>query len=153
MNYLPDAVHHGAEIFTSVGVRRVVKDNGRWVVHFQQLEAGREVFNAPTQFVTADHVILGAGSLGSTEILLRSQQGLPIMRCQLGRHFTGNGDVLGFAYNCDDPINGIGWGDREDRPDEPVGPTITGIIDCRDHDVLNDGWIIEEGALPGPWPN
>lgn len=149
MNYLPDAVHHGAEIFTSVSVRRIVKDNGRWVVYFQHLEAGREAFDAPTQFVTADHVILGAGSLGSTEILLRSQQAGLSLSDQLGRHFTGNGDVLGFAYNCDEPINGIGWGNRGNRDNDPVGPTITGIIDCRDRNVLNDGWVIEEGSLPG----
>ncbi len=149
MNYLPDAVRHGADIFTSVGVWRVLKDNGRWVVHFKHLEAGRETFDAPTQFVTADHVILGAGSLGSTEILLRSKQAGLTLSDQLGYHFTGNGDVLGFAYNCDEPINGIGWGDRTDRDDDPVGPTITGIIDCRNRDTLNDGWVIEEGSLPG----
>lgn len=149
MNYLPDAVRHGAEIYTHVGVRRVAKDSGRWVVYFEHLEAGREVFNAPTQFVTADHLFLSAGSLGSTEILLRSkQEGLSLSN-QLGRHFTGNGDVLGFAYNCDIPISGIGRGDRSDLEDVPVGPSITGIIDCREREFLDNGWILEEGALPG----
>lgn len=35
-------------------------------------------------------------------------------------------------------------------PDEPVGPTITSIIDCRDQPNPLDGFVIEEGAVPGP---
>lgn len=149
MNYLPDAVHHGAKIFTCVDVRRIEKNNGRWVVHFQHLKTGREIFDAPTSFVTADHVVLGAGCLGSTEILLRSSKAGLSMSDKLGHHFTGNGDVLGFAYNCDENINGIGWGNRQNLTDDPVGPTISGIIDCRNKDSLADGWVIEEGAVPG----
>lgn len=153
MNYLPDAVHHGAEIYTCVAVRRVENNNGRWVVHFQHLETGSEVFDGPTSFVTADHVILGAGSLGSTEILLRSQRAGLSLSDQVGHHFTGNGDVLGFAYNCDENINGIGWGHRKNLAENPVGPTISGIIDGRNRDPLGDGWVIEEGALPGALAN
>ena len=153
MNYLPDAVHHGAEIFTCAEVRRLEKNNGRWVVYFQHLETAGEVFDAPTRFVTADHVILGAGSLGSTEILLRSRKAGLSLSDQVGHHFTGNGDVLGFAYNCDENVNGIGWGHRKNMVDDPVGPTISGIIDCRERDPLNEGWVIEEGALPGALAN
>ena len=153
MNYLPDAVHHGAEIFTCIGVRQVEKNNGRWVVYYQYLESGDEKFDAPTRFVTADHVILSAGSLGSTEILLRSRErGLSVSN-QVGHHFTGNGDVLGFAYNCDEKINGIGWGNRGIMPDSHVGPTISGIIDCRNKQQLEEGYVIEEGALPGALAN
>ena len=153
MNYLPDAVHHGAEIYTCVAVVRLEKKNDRWVIHFQQLETGSEVFDSPTSFVTADHVVVAAGSLGSTEILLRSQQnGLSLSR-QVGHHFTGNGDVLGFAYNCDENINGIGWGHRKNLAENPVGPTISGIIDGRKKEPLDAGWVIEEGALPGALAN
>jgi len=153
MNYLPDAVHHGAEIFTCIGVRQVEKNNGRWVVYYQYLESGDELFDAPTRFVTADHVILSAGSLGSTEILLRSREAGLSLSDQVGLHFTGNGDVLGFAYNCDEKINGIGWGHGDNALGDPVGPTISGIIDCRNKQQLEDGWVIEEGALPGALAN
>jgi cholesterol oxidase len=149
MNYLPDAKAFGAEIFTCVAVRRLARAADGWQVFFRLLEAGREVFDAPEQFITADHVILAAGSLGSTEILLRSRQsGLPLSG-ELGRHFTGNGDVLGFAYNCDRPIHGIGRGRLPVEQDTPVGPTITGIIDLRRQPELETGLVIEEGALPG----
>ena len=60
---------------------------------------GREKFKAPLIAITADVVVLGAGTLGSTEILLRSaQHGLAVSN-QLGQRFTGNGDVLAFGYN------------------------------------------------------
>lgn len=149
MNYLPDARNHGAEIFTQVAVRSVERRAGRWLVHYRTIESGREAFDAPDLFVTADVVVLAAGSLGSTEILLRSRAaGLP-MSPRVGEHFTSNGDVLGFGYNNDWPMNGIGFGDRPAEGREPVGPCITGLIDLRDTPRLQDGMVIEEGALPG----
>ena len=74
MNYLPDAVNHGAEIFTEVSVRWIERKDNQWVVQCEVLGVGREKFKAPTVAVTADMVVLGAGTLGSTEILLRSAQ-------------------------------------------------------------------------------
>jgi len=148
MNYLPDARNNGAEIFTRVAVQSVERDNGRWLVHYQELESGREAFDAPLSTVTADVVMLAAGALGSTEILLRSKErGLPVSDL-VGTGFSGNGDVLGFAYNADEEIDGVGFGSRtEDR--DPVGPCITGIIDLRERPTLDDGMVIEDGAVPG----
>jgi cholesterol oxidase len=149
MNYLPDAKNHGAEIYTQVSVRRLERQDGRWVVHYQLVDAGREKFNAPEMFVTADIVVLAAGTLGSTEILLRSKaSGLPLSD-KLGHGFTGNGDVLAFGYNNDQEINGVGFGQQSPQGREPVGPTITGIIDAREKTDLDSGMVIEEGAVPG----
>jgi len=150
MNYLPDARNFGAEIFTQVSVRRLERAGDRWLVHYQVLDSGQEKFNAPTQFVSADLVVLAAGTLGSTEILLRSKaSGVPLSD-KLGHGFTGNGDVLAFGYNCDVEIRGVGHGHMSPQGRKPVGPTITSIIDLRGQPVLDDGMVIEEGALPGP---
>lgn len=149
MTYLPDARNFGAEIFTEVPVSHVERSGDGWVVYFQWIGAGRETFGAPELFVHADLVVLGAGSLGSTEILLRSREkGLKVSG-RLGHGFSGNGDVLGFAYNCDTQINGIGWGRRLFKGREPVGPCITGIVDLREKKELGDGCVIEEGSIPG----
>ncbi|MCH8988059.1 MAG: GMC family oxidoreductase [Chloroflexi bacterium] len=149
MNYLPDAKNHGAEIFTKVSVRRLERSGDRWVVHYQLMECGREVFDAPTLFVTADLVILAAGTLGSTEILLRSQEaGLPLSG-ELGNRFSGNGDVLGFGYNNDRHIDPVGFGHRKPGKRTPVGPCITSVIDLRERPELDDGMIIEEGSVTG----
>jgi cholesterol oxidase len=150
MNYLPDARNHGAELYTRTWVQRLERrDDGRWVVHFQLRDAGRETFDAPTLFVIADIVVLGAGALGSTEILLRSRDGGLAVSDELGARFTGNGDVLAIGYNNDREIEGIGYGARSVDPKEPVGPCITGIIDLRGTPQLEDGFVIEEGVIPG----
>lgn len=157
MNYLPDAVNHGAEIYTEVEVRRVSRElDGTYAVHYRILDAGCESFDAAEASITADVVILAAGTLGSTEILLRSKAaGLPASD-RVGDRFTGNGDALGFGYNCDERINGIGWGHRaaahmkHGAPDDGVGPCITSCIDLRGTADPDQGILIEEGALPGP---
>lgn len=147
MNYLPDAVNHGAEIFTEVPVRWLERRDGRWLVHYQALAGERQAFDAPDLVVSADVLVLAAGTFGSTGILLRSKaRGLPLSD-RLGHHFSANGDVLGFGYNGDHAINGIGFGDL--RKAEPVGPCISGIIDIREQPKLEDGLVIEEGGIPG----
>ena len=79
-------------------------------------------------------IVLGAGALGSTEILLRSREKGLALSPQLGHSFTGNGDVLAFSYNNDRPVNGIGTGHPARVDVSPPGPCITGAIDlakCR----------------------
>jgi len=130
-------------------VRYVERRGGKWFVHYQALDEGREDFNASDMFVTADIVMLGAGTLGSTEILLRSKAlGLPLSDC-LGERFSGNGDVLGFSYNGSQEVNGIGFGHRKPGEIPPVGPCITGVIDIRNQPTLEDGMVVEEGSIPG----
>ncbi|MGH3564579.1 MAG: GMC family oxidoreductase N-terminal domain-containing protein [Pseudonocardia sp.] len=149
LTYLPDARNHGAEIFTRVRVRRVERSGDGWLVHYRPVGYGRGAFDAPEMFVRAEVVVLAAGALGSPEILLRSAaHGLPVSR-KLGQGFTSNGDVLAFAYNCDVPIHGIGFGAAETDPGTPVGPCIAGLIDLREQADLEDGMVIEEGAIPG----
>ncbi|XXF75444.1 GMC family oxidoreductase [Myxococcaceae bacterium GXIMD 01537] len=148
MNYLPDAQRHGAELFTHVAVHHVERGPGHWRVYYHLMNVGREVFKSPLQFLTADHVILAAGTLGSTEILLRSRAAGLSTSERLGQRFSANGDVMAFGYNLDVPVNAVGHGDDEDA--EPVGPCITGIIDLRQDGPAEEGMVIEEGVIPGP---
>lgn len=160
MNYLPDAVAHGAHVFTQCRVSHLERDGERWRVHFMGT-AGEGA--APQALsVTADIVMLGAGSLGSTEILLRSRdKGLPLSG-RLGEHFSGNGDVLAFGYDNywrnDAPagqppawanINGVGAGANTLAAADLPGPCITGLIDLRGHPDPAQGLVIEEGVIPG----
>ncbi|WCM22338.1 alpha/beta fold hydrolase [Paraburkholderia bryophila] len=152
MNYLPDAVAHGAQIFTGAAVHSVLRDAAtrQWTVRYQLVSLGRESYGAPDLFVSADLVIVSAGTIGSTALLLRSREAGLSVSTMLGEHFTGNGDVLSFAYNTDDTINGVGWGTHTPGQIPPVGPTITGLIDHRDTANVKDGFVIEEGSLAGP---
>jgi cholesterol oxidase len=163
MNYLPDAHAHGAHIFTEVAVQSVERCHGTWRVFYEA--AGEEHDRADAPFVTADVVVLAAGTLGSTQILLRSRdQGLPLSD-RLGHGFSGNGDVLAFAYDTDASVRGVGLGARVPGQEDAVGPAITGLIDLRDSGPggtaagphvadmkaadMKDALIIEDGAIPG----
>ncbi|MGH3279394.1 MAG: GMC oxidoreductase, partial [Trebonia sp.] len=150
MNYLPDANWHGAHVFTEVAVRSVRRSEDGWRVDYDVLGEGRAGDHAVPRFVLADVVVLAAGTLGSTEILLRSRDlGLPVSN-RLGQGFSGNGDVLAFAYDTDAPVHGVGLGGRIPREDTLVGPAIAGMIDLRGPDADKAGpLIIEEGAIPG----
>ncbi|MGH0256294.1 alpha/beta fold hydrolase [Sinorhizobium meliloti] len=151
MTYIPDAVNHGAEVFTEAEVRFLQREGGKWRVFYEPAGDGDDAHHAPEQSVTADIVVLAAGTLGSTEILLRSREhGLSVSQ-RLGESFTGNGDVLAFAYNNDRVINGIGVGvppKAEAHPPE-IGPCIGGIIDLRKGENLSKDMVIEDGSIPG----
>jgi len=151
MNYLPDAVNNGAEIFCNINVDHVDQSDDKWITYFDVFGNDRDKFKAPLMFVRSANVIIAGGALGSTEILLRSRQNGLSVSSKLGDHFTGNGDVLGFAYNCKEPINGMGLGTLwNDDKYEPVGPCITSVIDMRNQPVLDDGFTFEEGSVPAP---
>lgn len=156
MNYLPDAVRHGAQIFTSRSVLTVLPNAGRdsagWDVTFEVVDSGRRKFGAGSESVRAQLVVLAAGTLGSTEILLRSTAaGLPTSEA-LGERFTGNGDVLGFGYGADHNVRGLGWTKKQIKNGsaDPVGPTITGVVPLDSPDgTSGSSLVVEEGAIPG----
>jgi cholesterol oxidase len=138
MNYLPDAKRHGSEIFTGMQVRSVARTGRGWNLLFDG-----------SRSVTADLVILAAGTLGSTEVLLRSAaRGLPLSNA-LGNRFSGNGDMIAVTYNAEAPINSIGFGAQSVEGREPVGPCSTVLIDGRSQPSLAEGRILVDSAIPG----
>ena len=154
MNYLPDAVAHGARIFTEVDVRWVergsVSTGSRpWVVRAQPLGLERDQFHAPPLAVTADLVVVAGGTLGSVWVLLQSAEHGLGLSGQVGRHFSGNGDVLAFSYRSNETVRGIGAGPARPDSDRPAGPCITAVIDRRAGRPLAEGTIIEDAVVPG----
>jgi cholesterol oxidase len=148
MNYIPDAKAHGAEIFTGIEVRWLSRRGARWLVHYQVLDAGLVTLRSPEMVLEADIVVLSAGVLGTTEILLRSKaKGLRVSD-MVGQRFSGNGNTLGYAYDADQDINFLGSGRRAAGPLGPVGPTITGMLDLRDGLPLDEGIVIEDSSCP-----
>jgi cholesterol oxidase len=149
MNYLPDAEAHGARIFTEIDVRWVERDGPRWVVRAQPLGTGRDRFDAPPMAISAELVVLAAGTLGSSRILFRSRAHGLAVSDQLGQRFSGNGDVLGFAYHRTRTINAVGAGATAPDPQRPPGPCIAAVIDQRPGRPLDDGIIVEDAVVPG----
>ena len=152
VTYLADAWHHGAEIFCGLMVDHVRRDRAGWRVMLEAVSHERDKLGAGLQSISAGIVVLAAGTLGSTEILLRSREHGLAVSDRLGERFTGNGDVLAFAYNNDVPVNGIGFGHPPQADPGPVGPCITGIIDMRSTgealENVERGMVIEEGSIP-----
>lgn len=147
MTYLPDAVRHGAHVFTEIDVRYIAKQiDGTWFIHISAIDP--ETGQIGKFQLHADIVVLAAGTLGSTEILLRSKsKGL---RCsdKLGQRFSANGDVIAFGYGATEPINCIGVGHPPRVEDIEVGAVVSGHIEITDADTLSNELCIEEGALP-----
>jgi cholesterol oxidase len=144
LTYLPDAVRHGAEIFTHAKVRSIGKRcEGGWRVSLEPQDAER---TAPR--LTADMVVLAAGTLGSTEILLRSrEQGLQVSD-RLGEGFSANGDIIAFGYGAKVPVNAIGVGYPEKVAGLDVGACVSGQIEIVDEENLANSLTIQEGVLP-----
>ena len=142
--YLADACSFGAEVFTRLRVRSVAKQpGGTWRVNARVSGTKDEEIS-----VTAGIVVLAAGTLGSTEILLRSQaEGLATSHW-LGSRFTSNGDAIAIAYNNDVPVNGVGVGNPPKADVPPVGQAVNGLIDLRGTPDVRDGLALVDCALP-----
>lgn len=146
LTYLPDAVQHGAQVFTHAQVRHVAQEsNGRWRVHLQRLDGS----TGPASLsVRADVVVLAAGTLGSTEILLRSRERGLAVSDQIGRRFSANGDIIAFGYGANLPVNAIGVGHPAKVEGLHVGAAVSGQIEITDEDDLARSLTIQEGVLP-----
>jgi cholesterol oxidase len=106
-------------------------------VYFRDLGAG----GTAALSVLSKRVIVSAGSLGSTEILLRCKERfatLPRLSDRLGQQFSPNGDFLGFVLG----------GEKESIPN--YGPVITQRTDFnllesfeREH-----AFVLEDAAYP-----
>ncbi|RKQ91544.1 cholesterol oxidase [Solirubrobacter pauli] len=121
-NYLTHAQHQGAEIRTLADVRRFEpRAGGGYTVHYADLDAGAPEA-PPTVTLTCDHLILSAGTLGTTNLLLRNRSALPGLSKKIGTRFCGNGDLLTLILNTSKVTDGK----REPRIVDPgYGPVIT----------------------------
>ena len=103
------------------------------------------------QTVRATYVILGAGAIGSTKLLLRSKErGLDVSD-QVGHRFSTNGDVFGISYNGDNISNSVGVETKDMASAQPPpGPCITSIADFRKviGGSYENHFVIEDGTPP-----
>ena len=118
--------------------------------------AALPIGDPPTYTLSAPIVVLAAGSLGSTEILLHGQQaaqqdGQPLPFAEkLGERFSGNGDQLSYGLWQDAPVNAMGWSTKEeaDACKPVVGPTITRIAEIKGESP-RQSFLVQDGAFPG----
>jgi cholesterol oxidase len=147
LTYLPDAVRHGAEVYTQIKARFLTKaPDGTWRVHARRVPRTRS--GEDEVVLAAPIVILAAGTLGSTEILLRSrEQGLKLSD-RVGEHFSANGDIIAFGYGARTIVNGVGVGFPSKVPGLEIGAAVSGQLEFRDEQDLAQEVCVQEGVLP-----
>ncbi|SDJ06172.1 Choline dehydrogenase [Bradyrhizobium sp. Rc2d] len=158
LNLLVLAKRRGADVVTGATVLRVgpyAAGAPGWIVYVNHTEAHLRDRQPAAFEIRAKRVILAAGTLGSTEILLRSRAALPLSG-QLGHKFSANGDMLVTAYDLSRPVNAVA--DESSPPDgagastlqggRAIGPTITSMVDLRRGNPECD-LVIQDLAVPG----
>ncbi|WP_371811959.1 alkaline phosphatase D family protein [Ruegeria sp. R13_0] len=150
VNLLVQAQQNGADIFSGATVLHIEKDGDNWVVNTVYTNAALRERHSDANGdpevvrVRARKVIVAAGTLGSTEILLRSKsEGLVVSDAMIGKRCSTNGDMLVADYNTSARVNNVA-SEQVQPSQRQIGPTITGIIDLRD----TAGVLIEEISVP-----
>ena len=134
-NYIPWAEKHGAEVRPLHLVSDVAPIEGGYRVSYDELRDGARIPGSETARI----VIVAAGSLGSTELLLRCRDingSLPNISSFLGCNWSSNGDFLTPAF----------YAARSISPTR--GPTIGAAIDFLDGSEGGQRFWIEDGGVP-----
>lgn len=145
MNYLPMAKRFGAEFFTRTEVQRVLPEQHGYRVQFKHYAPCADENRAFSGSVRARIVILSAGTLGSTGILLRSRECGLAVSDRVGCGFSGNGDTVGVITKSICPTNAAGYG-AYSTEQAPVGITQQRNLFTDRNAELKYRMLIQEGA-------
>lgn len=145
-NILYKAWSHGVEVFTGGSVLTIEKDGDGWIVNVVYTHEDLRKQNPKSVPVRCKNVILSAGSLGTTEILLRSENDELRFSNLLGSQFSTNGDMIITAYNQEERSNSVA-DEKVRHSKRHIGPTITAMIDKRvPHSTK--GFVVQDMAIP-----
>jgi cholesterol oxidase len=132
ITYVARAETYGAEVrplHLATMIEPPRRAGADWTVGYKNLGEGDDgSIQAPT-------VVLAAGTLGSSRLLLSNRRRLSDLSPALGSRFSGNGDALGIAFDPDDP------GVRNARND--YGPVMTSRIMYPERRLM-----VADGGLP-----
>jgi cholesterol oxidase len=153
ITYIADAVDHGAAVLCESRAQSISKTESGWEIVVQDLSK-----SSASRRIEAPIVVLAAGTLGTTELLLRAQQHGLQLSAKLGEKFSANGDDLVFADKLDEPVNAIatGFPPQAPRGTPPVGPHSMAMIDLGDEHGpvwVHDGTMMALMAALAPLEN
>lgn len=136
LNYLANAEQQGTEI-RPLHVVRCIEPNGTgYRVRYDRVSRGCLI----AESVTAERVVLAAGSLGSTEMLLRCRdeyRTLPNISSALGKFWSANANVMTSAsYPKNIEVH------------QGIGPMISTSLNFMDGKVSPHRFVIEDDGLP-----
>jgi cholesterol oxidase len=157
-NYLSQAkVRYGADIRSLCEVRAFEprKEGRGYTIYYVKHDLEREgkPINThdpsvlPLCTVTADRLILSAGTLNTTYLLLKNRGAFPHLSKLLGTRFCGNGDLLTFAVKSSDTRDGR----RVPRViDGSRGTVITSTVRVADREDGGEGrgFYLQDAGYP-----
>jgi cholesterol oxidase len=137
VNYIPRAEQMGADVRPLHVVRYIEPIDGKYRVVFDRIEDGRLIRGEET----AARVIVAAGSLGTTELLLRCRdeyRTLPGLSPLLGRHWSPNANFLSLgSYRAD-----------SGRVKQSTGVAISSVLDFTDGSFRQQRFAVEDDGFP-----
>lgn len=154
VNLLARAAAGGVRIVCGATVLRLRRDRPgadgppMWMLELEHTDPRLQAREARTLRLRAQRVVLAAGALGSTEILLRSRGDRLRFSPRLGERFSCNGDNLS-------AVTGLRRASAACADDDMpltarrVGPTITASINVPAQGDRR-GFRLQEFAVPGP---
>ncbi|MHB8816505.1 MAG: GMC oxidoreductase [Steroidobacteraceae bacterium] len=149
--YLSAAERRGAEIRTNSEVHSFERtDSGFSVTYTRYPDSQGEsdsLAGRQRRTITAHRLVLSAGALGTSYLLLRNRSAFPALSPALGRRFCGNGDFLGLVFGAKQQSDGI----RVPRILDPsLGPVITAAMLMPDKldGGQGRGFYIEDAGYP-----
>ena len=153
--YITAAWHAGADIRTRHEVRSFEpRDGGGYQVEYVIHDAGSEGTKTDTarldrHVVTCDRLVLAAGTLGTTYLLLKNRSAFPGLSPALGSRFGGNGDLLTFARNCRKEVDGKKAPNVLDSAHAPVITSAIRVPDEIDGGRRGErGFYLEDAGQP-----
>jgi choline dehydrogenase-like flavoprotein len=142
-------IYTGATVLSvKRGAPAVGQSEGHWVLRVAHTDPKLQRRESRLLFIKARKVVLAAGALGTTEILLRSRDDRLVFSDKLGEGFSCNGDNLAAAHDLAEPT-GIGAHEDQSPIDRHIGPTITATIKVDDADT-GGPFHVQEFAVPAP---
>src|SRR4051794_22173432 len=130
ITYLARAEQLGAEVRPLHLVTKFEPAGDGWRVRFRHLGGGGD------GSIEGGRLVLAAGTLGSTRLLLQNRKALPGLSPALGTRFSGNGDALAVAF---DPAAADVQGAHNG-----YGPVMTSRLDY----IAERGLMAADGGLP-----
>ncbi|TNC86301.1 MAG: hypothetical protein CSH49_16645 [Alcanivorax sp.] len=149
-NYIPLAEARGATFYTGATVLSIepITDNParRWRVYLVRTQSIKTPLESEVFSIETSNLILAAGTLGSTEILQRSEklEQLKLKNDNLGQHFSTNGDAIAFSYGQKQQVNSVGTKHYQNH--YRCGPTITTLSFFQTDDKRQV--LLEDGSVP-----
>ena len=143
-----------AQIRTRAEVKWFRPARGGYEVEYVDHTQAREGVPRPrsatveTTTITTDRLVLAAGTIGSTYLLLRNARSFPGLSKTLGTKFSGNGDFLGIIRAA---RRGRHLSDEQRIFEPSRGTVITNTIhslDALDPGGIGRGFYIQEGGYP-----